>query len=219
MLKLVNVSKTYYQGSGEITALKNINLEIKTGELVAIVGSSGSGKSTLMNILGCLDKPASGKYFIGTKNVSKLSENDLSDLRNEKIGFIFQNFNLMPRLTACQNVELPLSYRRISKAERRKKAIAILKKVGLEERLKFKPSELSGGQKQRVAIARALVGESSFILADEPTGALDSKTSLQIMALLQELNHEGRTIIVITHDKEIANLCSRVITLKDGEII
>ena len=203
MLKLKDIHKSYQQGSQEFPILKGIDLHVKEGDFLAIMGPSGSGKSTLMNIIGCLDKASSGTYHIEGTDVSELSDNQLSDLRNQKIGFVFQNFNLMPKLTACQNVELPLTYMKIPKKERRERALEMLRLVGLEERSDFKPMELSGGQKQRVAIARALVTNPSFILGDEPTGALDTKTSVQIMDLFKQFNDEGKTIVIITHETEV----------------
>ena len=218
MLKLKDIHKSYQQGSQEFPILKGIDLHVKEGDFLAIMGPSGSGKSTLMNIIGCLDKASSGTYHIEGTDVSELSDNQLSDLRNQKIGFVFQNFNLMPKLTACQNVELPLTYMKIPKKERRERALEMLRLVGLEERSDFKPMELSGGQKQRVAIARALVTNPSFILGDEPTGALDTKTSVQIMDLCKQFNEEGKTIVIITHEPEVAQLCKQTVILRDGNI-
>ena len=218
MLKLKDIHKSYQQGSQEFPILKGIDLHVKEGDFLAIMGPSGSGKSTLMNIIGCLDKASSGTYHIEGTDVSELSDNQLSDLRNQKIGFVFQNFNLMHKLTACQNVELPLTYMKIPKKERRERALEMLRLVGLEERSDFKPMELSGGQKQRVAIARALVTNPSFILADEPTGALDTKTSVQIMDLFKQFNDEGKTIVIITHEPEVAQLCKQTVILRDGNI-
>ena len=218
MLKLKDIHKSYQQGSQEFPILKGIDLHVKEGDFLAIMGPSGSGKSTLMNIIGCLDKASSGTYHIEGTDVSELSDNQLSDLRNQKIGFVFQNFNIMPKLTACQNVELPLTYMKIPKKERRERALEMLRLVGLEERSDFKPMELSGGQKQRVAIARALVTNPSFILGDEPTGALDTKTSVQIMDLFKQFNDEGKTIVIITHEPEVAQLCKQTVILRDGNI-
>ena len=218
MLKLKDIHKSYQQGSQEFPILKGIDLHVKEGDFLAIMGPSGSGKSTLMNIIGCLDKASSGTYHIEGTDVSELSDNQLSDLRNQKIGFVFQNFNLMPKLTACQNVELPLTYMKIPKKERRERALEMLRLVGLEERSDFKPMELPGGQKQRVAIARALVTNPSFILGDEPTGALDTKTSVQIMDLFKQFNDEGKTIVIITHEPEVAQLCKQTVILRDGNI-
>ena len=218
MLKLKNIHKSYQQGSQEFPILKGIDLHVKEGDFLAIMGPSGSGKSTLMNIIGCLDKASAGSYHIEGTDVSDLSDNQLSDLRNQKIGFVFQNFNLMPKLTACQNVELPLTYMKVPKKERRERALEMLRLVGLEERSDFKPMELSGGQKQRVAIARALVTNPSFILGDEPTGALDTKTSVQIMDLFKQFNEQGKTIVIITHEPEVAQLCKQTVVLRDGNI-
>ncbi|ASO69132.1 ABC transporter ATP-binding protein [Streptococcus pyogenes] len=218
MLNLKDIRKSYHLGTEEFAILKGIDLEVNEGDFLAIMGPSGSGKSTLMNIIGCLDKPGSGSYAIEGRDVSSLSDNELADLRNQKIGFVFQNFNLMPKLTACQNVELPLTYMDVPKKERRKRALEMLKLVGLEERSEFKPMELSGGQKQRVAIARALVTNPSFILGDEPTGALDTKTSVQIMDLFKQFNDNGKTIIIITHEPEVAALCKKTVILRDGNI-
>ena len=215
LLELKHVSKAYNE---KVLALDDVNLNVEKGEWLAVMGPSGSGKSTLMNIIGCLDKASSGTYHIEGTDVSELSDNQLSDLRNQKIGFVFQNFNLMPKLTACQNVELPLTYMKIPKKERRERALEMLRLVGLEERSDFKPMELSGGQKQRVAIARALVTNPSFILGDEPTGALDTKTSVQIMDLFKQFNDEGKTIVIITHEPEVAQLCKQTVILRDGNI-
>lgn len=219
VLTLNNIQKSYWQGGKELQVLKNISLQINEGELVAIMGPSGSGKSTLMNIIGCLDTATSGDYIVEGTNVKTLADNSLADFRNAKIGFVFQNFNLMPKLTVSQNVEMPLTYKKVNKKERRKRALDMLQLVGLEDRSDFKPMELSGGQKQRVAIARALVTNPSFVLGDEPTGALDTKTSSQIMDLFKEFHQAGKTIILITHEPEIAALCQRTITLRDGQII
>lgn len=216
MLKLSQIEKSYLQGEEAISILKGINLEVNQGDFLAIMGPSGSGKSTLMNIIGCLDKTTRGKYEIEGTDISSLSDNELSDLRNQKIGFVFQNFNLMPKLTACQNVELPLTYANVPKKERQERAMEMLRLVGLEERSEFKPMELSGGQKQRVAIARALVTNPAFILGDEPTGALDTKTSIQIMELFQRFNDAGKTIILITHETEVAQMCKKTVILRDG---
>lgn len=218
LIDLSGINKSYRNGDQELQVLKNINLQVEEGEFLAIMGPSGSGKSTLMNIIGCLDKANAGTYHIEGTDVSNLSDNQLSDLRNQKIGFVFQNFNLMPKLTACQNVELPLTYMKIPKKERRERAMEMLCLVGLEERSEFKPMELSGGQKQRVAIARALVTNPSFILGDEPTGALDTKTSVQIMELFKKFNEAGKTIVIITHEPEVAQMCKKTVVLRDGNI-
>ncbi|MCM2675222.1 ABC transporter ATP-binding protein [Alkalicoccobacillus plakortidis] len=218
MIKLTKIFKSYKLGKEEVPILKDINLTIEKGEFVAIMGPSGSGKSTLMNILGCLDKPTSGDYALDAVNMLVGKDSFLAEIRNRSIGFVFQTFHLMPRLTAQQNVEMPLIYSGIKKKVRREKAKDVLDKVGLAERASFKPSSLSGGQKQRVAIARALVNEPSFILADEPTGALDTKTSEQILDLFTELNKEGITIVMITHDKEVAEKADRTIYIRDGQL-
>ncbi|MEK4565834.1 ABC transporter ATP-binding protein [Alkalihalobacillus sp. FSL R5-0424] len=218
MIKLSKIFKSYKLGKDSVPILKDINLTIEKGEFVAIMGPSGSGKSTLMNILGCLDKPTSGAYNLNDVNMLAGKDNYLAEIRNRSIGFVFQTFHLMPRLTAQQNVEMPLIYSGVKKKIRREKALDVLAKVGLSERASFKPSSLSGGQKQRVAIARALVNEPSFILADEPTGALDTKTSEQILDLFTELNNEGITIVMITHDKEVADKADRTIFIRDGQL-
>lgn len=218
LVRLSKVNKIYKTGEISFHALKNINLIIKQGEFVAIIGASGSGKSTLMNIIGLLDQPTSGIYELEGINTSKLQENDLAGIRNKKIGFVFQSFNLLPRTTALDNVAMPLIYGGISKDERLQKAKVALKQVGLEDKLTSHPNQLSGGQQQRVAIARALVNDPEMILADEPTGNLDSKSGQEIMGIFKKLNREGKTIIMITHETEIAKNAKKVIRIKDGEI-
>ena len=218
LIKINNLHKDYIMGEVAVPALIDINLEIKHNEYVAIMGPSGSGKSTLMNILGCLDTPSSGTYHFRDSDVSSLDDDSLSAMRNKEIGFIFQNFNLLPKLDAIQNVEMPLIYAGIKSAERKDRAIEALGRVGLADRMHHKPSELSGGQRQRVAIARALVSKPGILLADEPTGALDSKTGVDIMQLFDELHAEGNTIILITHEQEIADYAHRTIFIKDGSI-
>lgn len=219
MLKLENIHKTYDTGVIQVEALKEINLEIQRGEFLAIMGPSGSGKSTLMNIIGLLDRPTLGKYFLEGQEVSKLSDEELAAIRNRHIGFVFQTFNLLPRVNALRNVELPMQYAGIKRGERRQRALKALERVGLGDRIHHKPNELSGGQKQRVAIARAIVNKPSVILADEPTGALDTRTGEEIMALFQELNEEGATIVVVTHEKDIARHAKRVVQVRDGRIL
>ena len=218
LIEIKNLTKTYSMGENEVTALKDIDLSINKNEYLAIMGPSGSGKSTLMNILGCLDTPTSGIYNFRKVDVSSLDDDSLSAMRNKEIGFIFQNFNLLPRLTALQNVELPLVYSGVPTAERRSRAIKSLERVNLADRMNHKPGELSGGQRQRVAIARALVTNPGILLADEPTGALDSRTGEDIMRLFHELHQEGNTIILITHEQEIADYAHRNIFIKDGMI-
>lgn len=218
ILKMSDLTKSYYMGGEELKALNNVNLVINEGEFVSVLGPSGSGKSTFMNIVGCLDEPTEGQYVLAGQTVSHLSEKELARIRNKEIGFIFQNFQLLPRLSALQNVELPMVYAGVPAAERRKRAIAILERVGLGDKLPNLPTQLSGGQQQRVAIARSVVTEPSILLADEPTGALDQKTGAQIMELFKELNKEGRTIIMITHDKNIANNGNRILKIIDGHI-
>jgi putative ABC transport system ATP-binding protein len=214
------LTKTYVSGTNEVHALRGIDLTIERGELVAIMGTSGSGKSTLMNLLGCLDSPTAGSYELDGVRVESLGKNELAAIRNEKLGFVFQGFNLLPRTTAVENVELPLLYDRSGrKLDPRALAIAALGRVGLGERLDHQPSELSGGQQQRVAIARALVTSPALVLADEPTGNLDSRTTIEVMALFQELNEEGVTIVLVTHEPEVAVYAKRVVEVRDGRIV
>jgi putative ABC transport system ATP-binding protein len=219
IIRLKNLVKVYDTGAVKLKALKEINLEIEKTEYVAIMGASGSGKSTLMNVLGCLDKLTDGKYYLDGVDISSLDDNSLADIRNKKIGFVFQAFNLLPKLTAIANVELPMMYAGVSKKEREKKAKWALNRVGLSHRLHHKPNEMSGGQKQRVAIARALVNDPTIILADEPTGNLDSVSSEEIMEIFQQLNDEGVTIVMVTHEPDIAIHTKRTIVFKDGTII
>ena len=219
IIKIENLNKYYINGENKLHALKNINFHISAGEFTAIMGSSGSGKSTMMNILGCLDKNSEGKYFLDGTDISKADDKELCKIRNSKIGFVFQSFNLLPKLTAQENVELPLVYANVPKHLREERAREVLEKVGLGERTHHKPNELSGGQRQRVAIARALVNNPAIILADEPTGNLDSVSEEEIMKLFQELNRQGKTIVVVSHEPEIAKYCKRIILFKDGEII
>lgn len=219
IIKLENLIKVYDTGAIQLKALRGVNLEIEKEEYVAIMGASGSGKSTLMNILGCLDKLTEGKYYLDGVDISSLDDNNLAAIRNKKIGFVFQAFNLLPKLTAIANVELPMMYAGVPKSEREKRARIALEKVGLSERMYHKPNELSGGQKQRVAIARALVNEPAIILADEPTGNLDSKSSEEIMEIFRGLNDEGVTIVMVTHEPDIAQHTKRAIVFRDGNII
>jgi len=218
LIEIKNLVKNYIMGDIQVPALKNVSLTIDRNEYVAIMGPSGSGKSTLMNILGCLDTPSDGLYLFDNVDVSTLSDDALSMMRNREIGFIFQNFNLLPKMNSLQNVELPLMYAGVPKAVRKERAMEALERVGLADRMDHKPTELSGGQRQRVAVARALVTKPGILLADEPTGALDSKTGVEIMALFDELHRDGNTLILITHEREIAEYSHRIIQIRDGLI-
>ena len=218
VIEIQNIVKNYQVGSVIVRALRSVSIDINRNEYVAIMGPSGSGKSTLMNLLGCLDTPTSGSYILNGTDVSKMEDDFLAEIRNKEIGFVFQTFNLLPRYTALENVTLPLIYAGIQKVDREKMAIETLRQVGLEDRMEHKPNELSGGQRQRVAIARALVNSPSIILADEPTGNLDSKTSLDIMGLLDIIHKNGNTVIVVTHEEDIARHAARIIRLLDGEV-
>jgi putative ABC transport system ATP-binding protein len=219
LLSAEGLVKSYFFGQEELRALDGVNLEIRAGEFVAIMGSSGSGKSTLLNILGCLDRPSAGRYVLAGRDVSRLTRSELAEVRNQLLGFVFQNFNLLPRTSALENVELPLIYAGVPRDERRQRARAALERVGLGDRVRHTASQLSGGQQQRVAIARALVNRPRLILADEPTGNLDSKTSVAVMALLQELWGEGLTTVYVTHEADVAQYASRVIVVRDGRIV
>jgi putative ABC transport system ATP-binding protein len=218
IIHLQDIQKNYYLGKQTIPVLKGISLDIHKNEYVALMGPSGSGKSTLMNILGCLDSPTAGRYILNTHDVSRMSDNDLAEVRNKEIGFVFQQFNLLPRLTAAENVALPLIYAGVSKKQRIEKAMAMLDKVSLADRSHHKPNEMSGGQNQRVAIARALVNDPSIILADEPTGNLDTKTSYEIMDIFGKIHGSGNTVIIVTHEEDIANYTKRIIRLRDGVV-
>ncbi len=219
LLTLDNICKKYNQGELAVMAIKNINLTIEKGEFVSIMGTSGSGKSTMMNILGCLDRPTSGHYFIEDEDVAQFNENRLAEIRNKKIGFVFQSFNLLPKLSSVENVELPMVYAGVSRKQRRERAIEALSKVGLEKRIHHKPNELSGGQRQRVAIARALVNDPSILMADEPTGNLDTKSTYEVMGIFQQLNDEGVTVVMVTHEPDVAQFTKRIVVFKDGDLI
>ncbi|MCI8553786.1 MAG: ABC transporter ATP-binding protein [Clostridiales bacterium] len=219
MIRIQEVYKIYNPGPNEVRALDGVSLTVEEGEFLAIVGHSGSGKSTLMNMLGCLDTPTSGAYFLEGRDVSRLTDDQLSEIRNRHIGFVFQGFNLIPSLDAAENVELPLIYRGMGREERRRLAVEALTRVGLEKRLRHKPAEMSGGQQQRVAIARAIAARPPLILADEPTGNLDTRSGEEVMQILRELNGEGRTVILITHDNDIAARAHRVVRIQDGRVV
>lgn len=218
VIRLKDITKSYFLGKQELPVLKGINLLISDNEYVALMGPSGSGKSTLMNILGCLDSPSGGQYILNGKDVSRMEDDQLADVRNVEIGFVFQQFNLLPRLTAWENVALPLIYAGLKKSDREERARAMLAKVGLADRAHHKPNELSGGQSQRVAIARALINNPSILLADEPTGNLDTKTSVEIMALFSQIQEQGNTVILVTHEEDIANYTRRIIRIRDGVV-
>ena len=218
IISVDELTKTYIMGTTKVHALRGINLEIQENEFVALMGASGSGKSTLMNLIGCLDTPSSGTYSLNGTNVSTLNDDELAEIRNKEIGFVFQTFNLLPRLSALENVALPLVYGGVSKAQRLERANEVLTAVGLGDRVDHKPNELSGGQRQRVAIARALVNNPSIILADEPTGNLDTKTSIEIMEIFERIHGNGNTIILVTHEPDIAEHCHRIVRLRDGVV-
>jgi putative ABC transport system ATP-binding protein len=219
MISIKDITKTFHLGELDVPVLKGINLSVEDGEYVAIMGTSGSGKSTLMNIIGCLDRPTSGLYILDSRDLTTLDDDELADIRNQYIGFVFQQFNLLPRLTALENVMLPMIYADVSRTERIESATEALEKMGLSDRLNNRPSQLSGGQQQRVAIARALVNHPALVLADEPTGALDTTTSHEIMDLLTELNQNGTTIAIVTHDPTVAAQTKRIINMQDGVIV
>jgi len=219
IIELKGVTKIYKMDKVLVPALRGINLKIRKGEFVSIMGPSGSGKTTLMNLIGCLDRPTEGEIYIANKNVAKLGDDELAKLRREKIGFVFQQFNLIPRLTALENVELPMWFAGLSKKKRRERAIELLKLVGLEKRIHHKPAELSGGERQRVSIARALANNPEIILADEPTGNLDTKTGKEIIEILKDLNKQGKTIVLVTHDETFAKEAERIIKIRDGRLL
>jgi putative ABC transport system ATP-binding protein len=219
MIELANITKTYRMGEVDFTVLSGVSLSVRRGELIAIMGPSGSGKSTIMNIIGCLDRPTSGSYRFEDREISAMSDDELASIRNVKIGFVFQTFNLLARFSALKNVEVPLIYGGVPARLRRERAIPLLEKVGLADRLQHKPTELSGGQQQRVAVARALVNNPALLLADEPTGNLDSRSGEEILKILTGLNEQGVTVIIVTHDQNVAARCRRIVTVKDGQIV
>jgi putative ABC transport system ATP-binding protein len=219
IISMRRITKTYEMGEAMVQALRSVDVEVGDGEFIAIVGPSGSGKSTLMNLIGCLDRPTEGEYYLDGEKVSELGDDDLAHIRNKKIGFVFQTFNLLPRTNCLHNVELPLLYSNVPRKEREKKALEMLTRVGLAERVYHNPNELSGGERQRVAIARALVNDPAIVLADEPTGNLDSRTGSEIMAMFTALNKEGKTIVLVTHERYIADFSRRIIALKDGAVV
>lgn len=219
MIEIKDLVKIYSTGDIKFTALRKVSLNIQKGEYTSIMGPSGSGKSTFMNILGCLDKMNDGKYYLNQKDISEMQDDDLAHIRNKEIGFVFQAFNLLPRMTVLENVELPMTYAGVPAKERREKAMKALKRVGLEDRVKHRPNEISGGQKQRVAIARAIVNNPSVIMADEPTGNLDTKSTMEILKIFQDLNDEGATIIMVTHEPDVAKHTKRIVRFLDGEIV
>ncbi len=218
LIDITGITKVYRMGSTEVHALAGVDLQVEHNEYIAIMGPSGSGKSTLMNVIGCLDTPTDGDFFLNSKNVSHMSDDELAQIRNSEIGFVFQTFNLLPRVTCLQNVELPLIYAGVRKSDRKALAMQALESVGLGDRVTHKPSELSGGQRQRVAVARALVNSPSILLADEPTGNLDSRTSEEIMELFEELHERGNTILIVTHEEEVAQHTRRIVRLRDGKV-
>lgn len=219
MIELTDITKNYHMGKLDICALDRISLSVRKGELIAIMGPSGSGKSTLMNVLGCLDRPSKGTYTFESREISAMTDDELAHVRNAKIGFVFQSFNLLPRFTALKNVEMPLIYSGVPAKQRTERAMPVMAQVGLQDRMEHKPAELSGGQQQRVAIARALVNNPQLLLADEPTGNLDSRSGAEILNILVDLNRQGVTIMIVTHDRDVAAQCGRVINLKDGKVV